>query len=280
MLDGLREGTLFSRLLPWIVVAVILLLAFLFVRDAHGQRLTGSAYAEVEAWAQPDRCYQNALDGGGSATATWGPVTAEVGMSLKWWGACDAKAKGSFFNAEAAKVIGRSRHATVFYHYEGWAAGITVRRNGVHHVWRNQRDRYSGFPISNDWRVANRRCATGTNPPNREAACPTIGYWDRLGPTVQYGGAWGEVQATYLTYQWKENTLTPTEWLFHATVTPLDRWRVEADVERDLSGAWQYDLHAERKMARRIWLGVTYGKIGDPGWRGGFRRVAATVSVR
>lgn len=285
---GFIDGSSYKKIAPYIVGIVAVFLLFLFVRDCRGQllndRVSTSAGMEVSAWAYSSNQYQNNLGGSGSAVVHFGSVKLHGGTSLRWWGASDGKAEGSFLNAETGRVLGRTRKFSVRYHHKNFSGGPAIYRNQIHHFWRNSTGRYNGFPPSNDWRTAVRQCTQKISPPRKDGYCPSIGYYEKVGVVLSYNPSWAEFEVRYLPYQFKDLTLPPVVALASAKVKPgitKDRlWRFTGEFEYDETNAFYYDFGVRRKITDYLWVGVEGGEIGAPAWTGSIQRVSANVSLR
>jgi hypothetical protein len=263
------------RRLVYLVAVLVLLWGAYSV--AVAQTLTGEARGSVAVWAEHARCTQHAMTGEAQGTARLGVLFAEGFLSVKWWGACDAKIPSSPLNAEAGKVIERRHGVNIGVQWHGFQIGATVRRDAVHHIWRHK-DRHAHFP--GNWRIGRKGCngeATPSHPAGK--GCPSIGYYDGVGPFLGYDAHGVDVTITGPQYRWKTLTLPWPNWTLRAEVA-LEEWQFRVYGQAGGPAYPALSGQIARKLGLRLWLGVRGGRIDAPGWRRPFDRVAVVLLLK
>lgn len=264
-----RKGTRWGVVL----LAVVLVVAFVMECTALGQSVTGEGSVGLVAWAQHDRCYQHAIEADSRLRAHIGRVSAEAYLDVKWWGACDSKVASSFLNAEAGRVIQRSHGVILGSRVsEHFFLGGGVIRSAVQHFWRNEATiRKDGFPSSGSARTAKARCEAGRS-------CPSIGYYEGLRVVGRYNK--GSIRVSIMSphYTWKNLTLPWPGWIFDVSYH---------------TGPWVLAIHSEVggiadpvvqgslewNIFSAVVVGARYGTTNTPGWDSSLHRLAVFIEV-
>jgi hypothetical protein len=282
-----EKNSTYNRTVPWAVGAAFLIFAVWGGCSVFGQKTEFDAKADagVEVWAGADRFYQNAFNLGGDASIKRGGWALNAYASVRWWGANDGKVPGAPTNAEAGKVLSRTRGGYVTYRWRDVAVGVQIHRNMVHHFWRNKNSwRHDDFPHDNSWRGAVRRCEKEEEAekvkPHAEGTCPSIGYWDAYGPRLAYHPDWGTISATAPIVQWKDLTLPPANLMTEATIRPSNNWRIVAHAEADREWYITGRAGAERRLYGSIWAQVIVAHEGPPDWREALQYAALGIVIR
>jgi hypothetical protein len=258
-----------------------LLLIVLLPAVASGQTLTTDLEGRAELWPTDDRCYQHRWGASANVGVKWGPATVESWLGMTWWGACDQKIPGNPLNAESGKVLQRSHGVRLWVRATDWLrVGAAVQRDAVHHIWRSKRDwRHSNFPRDNSWRGAQKRCSAPekADPVYGKGVCPSIGYWDGLGPIA-------EITLPALTVYldvpvWSRTQLTLPPPAFIWTVTAFEGYRPYFKYRGEMAqnGSAINDFELGYRLTETISVGVAGGVVGTPGWRADLRRVAFVI---
>lgn len=246
----------------------------------------GDIQGKLEIWPQSERCYQHSMESTGKLESRLEFVKLSWEETFRWWGNCDSKIADSFTNAESGMAIGRRRDIKLLFGgYKNLWIGSRVYRNGIHHIWRNKNrkaDRYDGW-VKNGWKQGVKDCENN-NPVKGELSCGSIGYWDRIGPTVVYNPEWGHFEATWLAYQWKDLTLPPNDAMFEGQVTFFN-WTIGTKVEHSVVGNFYYTGRIIYNLSLRVpnmtasenndklfkvdalSIGLRGGKLRTPGWK-------------
>lgn len=250
-----------------LVVTFLVLMGTCQIANAQPS-VDGDVEGHLEVWPRSERCYQHAMEATGGLTAQWGMVKFGWDETFRWWGNCDSKMIGSFLNAESGMGIERTRDVKLLFgDYKDMWFGSRVHRSGIHHIWRNKAekaDRYNGW-VRGDWRQGIEDCQNN-EPLEGDLSCGSIGYWDRVGPTVVYNPSWGHFEATWLVYQWKDLTLPPNDAMFEGRVNFANNWttgtRIEHSVRNNIyyTGRILYGFDT-------VSVGLRGGKLKTPGWR-------------
>lgn len=262
---------------------LLLVFALLFAfSTASGQSLTSDLNGRFEYWPSDDQCYQNQIQANSSVTASMGAFTARGFLQFTWWGACDAKIKGSFLNAEAGKVIERSHGIELLYWIGDVGLGATIQRDAVHHIWRNSPDwRHNQFPHDNSWKGAEKRCLSPieSKPYNQWAngTCPGIGYWDGVGPTVVLDLESLRIELDAPIYHWKDLTLPSPILVWSFSFFKKQRFYLEGRGEVNSANSAVNDFEVGYDISNTVSIGVSAGTVGVPGWRDDLRRVAIVL---
>jgi len=258
-----------------------LLLIALLPAAASGQTLTTDLEGKAELWPSDDRCYQHRWSGSAQVGAEWGPATVESWLGMTWWGACDQLMPGNPLNAESGRVLQRSHGVRLWMRATDWLrVGAAIQRDAVHHIWRSKRDwRHSGFPRDNSWRGAQKRCSAPdkATPVHGSAVCPSLGYWDALGPIAEITLPALKVYLDVPVWSRTQLTLPPPTAIWSVMVFEGHRPYLQYRGEIGPNGGAINDFEIGYRLTKTISVGVAGGVVGTPGWRADLRRVALVI---
>lgn len=238
---------------------------------ARGQSIEVSGAGEISFWPHSDRCYQHSMEAEAEVDAQWSVVFAEAFLRARWWGACDTKLPGSIFSAEAGRALERSHGGNVGIEVWDVQIGVTVRRDAVHHFWRNG-NRTGRFPRDNSARAAQHRCRT-------RGRCPSIGYHQGVRGYLGYEDNGLDIWLTTPPYQWKDLTLPWPNWMLNASFE-WNVWRLRLSGQAGGLTEPTLDASLYRHVVKGIWVGAHAGRIPAPGWRKPLERVAVGLRIQ
>jgi hypothetical protein len=259
----------------------VLLAILLLPVAASGQTLTTDLNGKAELWGSDDRCYQHRWGASAQVGVKWRRVTIDSWLGMTWWSSCDQKIPGNPLNAESGKVLQRSHGVRLWVRATEWLRiGAAVQRDAVHHIWRNQRSwRHSGFPRDNSWKGAQERCSNPdkVSPIHGDAVCPSIGYWDALGPIAEVTLPALSVYLDVPLWSRTEVTLPPPAFIWRVTAFKQSRpyFRYRGEVGRN--GGAINDFELGYAITETVSVGIAGGVVGVPGWRSDLRRVALVI---
>ena len=245
---------------------IVALIAWLLVDCARGQAVD-QVHAEGEggvmAWASESHSYQHAMHARGDLTARWGPVVARAKLSLKRWGASDAKIASAMLNVETAKVYSRRQGVSLGVRWRSVEVGAEYDRRSVHHVWRHKgrEPRHDHFPGS--WEIGR----SGNAPDwDRAPIYPSLGYWGGIRPYVRIERQGLRLVLRGPLVRWKTLTL-PWPGVRMAAGYRWNRWRAGIDVQGFRHRALTGRLEVERHVTGPLWLRGSAGWAHPPQWK-------------
>jgi hypothetical protein len=259
----------------------VLLAILLLPLAASGQTVTTDLNGKAELWPTDDRCYQHRWGASANVGVEWGRLAIDSWLGMTWWAACDQLIPGNPLNAESGKVLQRSHGVRVWVRAAEWLrVGAAVQRDAVHHIWRNKRDwRHNNFPRDNSWRGAQERCSNPdeADPIHGSAVCPSIGYWDALGPIAEITLPALSVYLDVPLWSRTEVTLPPPAFIWRVTAFKQSRpyFRYRGEVGRN--GGAINDFEVGYAITETVSVGIAGGVVGVPGWRSDLRRVALVI---
>lgn len=261
------------------VIALVILLIGGLVRQCQGQSIEAQGEARLSAWPMPEHSYQHRWVFDGAVTVQWGPAVLRPRLQVTRWGTSTSILQSAMWNAESKKAT--SRRQLVFLGAQAleWLElGVTYDRRSVDHDWHENpsaEDRHNYFPHDDSWRTARARCEGRADAlPGRNRACPGIGYWEQLRPTVtvETGGLRAHLRGPGWT--WKDLTLPWPDWIGQLSY----RWQMDVPggPSRWAAGLWG-QTGGHRDWAARGWLRLYiterlfleggYARFALPEWR-------------
>jgi hypothetical protein len=260
----------------YLLFAILLLPA-----AASAQQVTTDLNGKAELWPTDDRCYQHRWGAAANVGVEWGRVTIRSWLGMTWWSACDQTQPGNPLTAESGRVLQRSHGVRLWMRATEWLrVGAAVQRDAVHHIWRNKRSwRHSGFPRDNSWEGAQERCSNpdSATPIHGSAVCPSIGYWDAVGPIAEITLPALTVYLDVPVWSRTQLTLPPPAFIWRVTAFKQSRpyFRYRGEVGR--GGGAINDFELGYAITETVSVGIAGGVVGVPGWRSDLRRVALVI---
>jgi len=263
-------------------VFLVFYLFSLALTPTFAQSVSFDGAGGVELWADDHAYHRHRAWLKGDLNASLGPVTGGVYMKGIVWGAAGTNYGNSIESplvAEFIKVIERKHGAKLMFDVGPLKVGPHIHRQAVHHVWRHREafeGRHDYFPISGDWRTAERRCqrdGVSETAPWADGWCPSLGYWEAIGIRIESR----YVDVSILPYRYKRLTLTPRT-AFGEFRYSYRRWSARVSWAVDIHQKIFYDLQISRSIGFAR-IGLRYGLRDGPDWKNEIARFGLFLSV-